>query len=172
MGFVEKSYVRNESKKRYCPTLVIVTMPLFIIGMVLGAVVVIVNTIQFVQGSTEIYYWAFILFGICALWGIIAEFIYEYKMFCTISFKPGYFVYQYKLNSSVVASNNATTSYQITELSKIKVSNKYIKIWGKIQRRAPFKKPTDLKKVVLPFDNFDKSDEILAEINKFKKIGE
>lgn len=155
----ENVYNRDESSIKIMPAWMIYSMPLVLVVMVVSFIVTIVN-------FGTVIGWIFLgVFTLSLIWSIISDKIFSLYENCRISFKKDSIIYEYELNKSVMPSSNVTTTVTIKDISKVKVRGKSVVIKGSILRRAPLKKPVEVRKVELPID-FKEREAIIEKLKE------
>lgn len=155
------------TKKPTAPTFVIMTMPLVIITMVFMFGLSVWRGV--VSGIGDISFVIPMIVGISLmLYGIFCDGYFNYYEDGKIEIKNDYVIWSYHLNSNIVSSSDRSVTITINDITKLKIKKSQVIVWGRITKKAPFKKQSNIDKCTISVDCSDR-DNIIESIKSLVK---
>lgn len=157
----ENTFIRDESKIKYCPAWAIYSMPFVLLALCICLVMGIKNFGINVYSITSCII-SIILIG----YSKFVDIYYDMYEDLRISFVGSRVLIQYKLNSEVMPSSNVIATITVIKIDKIKLKKNSVVIKGLMQKEAPLKKAKKVSKVVMPI-NFIEKEKVIQLLKKF-----
>lgn len=162
-----KEYCRNNKGLRIAPTWVLTVS---LVSWIISFILVVLGIIFIASKGFEYALVRLsIPFLIILIWGILSDVLFVYEESLKVTIESKKINIEYTLNQDMLPTSKNKVLIEIKNIAKTKVTKKSITIYGDILKKAPMKKPIEMKKYKINTSHFGEEQQNLIKDIKAKE---